>query len=224
MNEVETNNNQYWLNRWQNNDVENFCQDAPNEFLVKHFPKLKVDESSVCLIPMCGCSIDILFFLSKGIKVVGIELSEKAVLSFFKQNNIKYETIEENGYKYYKGKDVVIYVSDIFNLPKIAKNLPTFDIWYDRGAYIALPHDIRAKYAKMMLEVCSDKTQILLLVMEHDKKSQTPPYSVTQDELIKNFYPDIKFKLIDSEQRENIPDYRKAEGITFQYYKTYIRK
>ena len=226
MNKVETNNNQYWLNRWQNNDIENFSQESPNEFLVKHFSKLKTTSSSTCLMPMCGSSIDILFFLSKGIKVVGVELSEKAVISFFTENRIKYEVIEENGYKYYKGEDVVIYVSDIFNLPGIVKSIPTFDIWYDRGAYIALPKDLRAKYAKMMLEVCSDKTQILLLVMEHDKdpEIQTPPFSASESELIYNFSPNIKFKLIDSELRDNIPDYRKAEGMTFQYYKTYIRE
>ncbi|MED7819126.1 MULTISPECIES: thiopurine S-methyltransferase [unclassified Francisella] len=226
MNKVETENNQYWLNRWQNNDVENFCQESPNEFLVKHFPKLKVSDFSTCVIPMCGCSIDILFFLYKGIKVIGIELSEKAVISFFTQNHIEYEVIEEDGYKYYKGDSVVIYVSDIFNLPKIAKNLPEFDIWYDRGAYIALPSELRAKYAKMMLEVCSEKTQILLLVMEHDKNPeiQTPPFSASQSELINNFSPSIEFKLIDSELREDIPDYRKAEGMTFQYYKAYIKK
>ncbi|MBK2092728.1 thiopurine S-methyltransferase [Francisella philomiragia] len=223
MNKFELNNNQYWLDRWQNNDVD-FCQEAPNEFLVKHFCRFNINDSSVCLVPMCGCSIDMLYFLSKGIKVVGIELSEKAVLSFFSQNNIKYEIIEESDYKCYKGNDIEIYVTDIFNLPKIAKNLPDFDIWYDRGAYIALPEDIRARYAKMMLQVCSDNTQILLLVMEHDKKSQTPPYSVTQAELIKNFSPNIEFELIDSKQRENIPDYRKAEGMTEQYYTAYLRK
>ncbi|MBK2256962.1 thiopurine S-methyltransferase [Francisella philomiragia] len=223
MNKFELNNNQYWLDRWQNNDVD-FCQEAPNEFLVKHFCRFNINDSSVCLVPMCGCSIDMLYFLSKGIKVVGIELSEKAVLSFFSQNNIKYEIIEESDYKCYKGNDIEIYVTDIFNLPKIAKNLPDFGIWYDRGAYIALPEDIRARYAKMMLQVCSDNTQILLLVMEHDKKSQTPPYSVTQAELIKNFSPNIEFELIDSKQRENIPDYRKAEGMTEQYYTAYLRK
>ena len=223
MNKFELNNNQYWLDRWQNNDVD-FCQEAPNEFLVKHFCRFNINDSSVCLVPMCGCSIDMLYFLSKGIKVVGIELSEKAVLSFFSQNNIKYEIIEESDYKCYKGNDIEIYVTDIFNLPKIAKNLPDFDIWYDRGAYIALPEDIRARYAKMLLQVCSDNTQILLLVMEHDKKSQTPPYSVTQADLIKNFSPNIEFELIDSKQRENIPDYRKAEGMTEQYYTAYLRK
>ncbi|ABI82090.1 thiopurine S-methyltransferase [Francisella tularensis] len=223
MNKLETNNNQYWLDRWQNDDV-GFCQESPNEFLVKHFSKLNINDSSVCLIPMCGCSIDMLFFLSKGVKVIGIELSEKAVLSFFSQNTINYEVIHGNDYKLYKGDDIEIYVADIFNLPKIANNLPVFDIWYDRGAYIALPNDLRTNYAKMMLEVCSNNTQILLLVMEHDKKSQTPPYSVTQSELIKNFSTKIKFELIDSKQRDNIPDYRKAEGMTEQYYTTYLRK
>ncbi|GMN89862.1 thiopurine S-methyltransferase [Francisella sciaenopsi] len=223
MNKVEPNNNQYWLDRWQNNDVD-FCQEAPNEFLVKHFSRLNINSSSVCLVPMCGCSIDMLYFLSKDVKVVGIELSEKAVLAFFSQNNIKYKITEESDYKCYKGNDIEIYVTDIFNLPKIIKNLLTFDIWYDRGAYIALPEDIRTRYAKMMLQVCSKNTQVLLLVMEHDKKSRTPPYSVTQAELIKNFSPNIEFELIDSKPRECIPDYRKAEGMTEQYYTAYLKK
>ncbi|MDE5012741.1 thiopurine S-methyltransferase, partial [Francisella tularensis subsp. holarctica] len=76
-----------------------------------------INDSSVCLIPMCGCSIYMLFFLSKGVKLIGIELSEKAVLSFFSQNTINYEVIHGNDYKLYKGDDIEIYVADIFNLP-----------------------------------------------------------------------------------------------------------
>ncbi|MDE4944805.1 thiopurine S-methyltransferase, partial [Francisella tularensis subsp. holarctica] len=46
MNNLETNNNQYWLDRWQNDDV-GFFQESPNEFLVKHFSKLNINDSSV---------------------------------------------------------------------------------------------------------------------------------------------------------------------------------
>ncbi|MDE5030208.1 thiopurine S-methyltransferase, partial [Francisella tularensis subsp. holarctica] len=59
-------------------------------------------------------------------------------------------------------------------------------------AYNALPNDLRTNYAKMKLEVCSNNTKILLLVIEHYKKSQTPPYSVTQSDLIKNISTKIK--------------------------------
>ncbi len=76
-------NNKYWLDRWERNDVENFCQKSTNEFLVKHFSKLEIRDNSLCFIPMCGSSMDILFFLSKNIKFVGVEISEKAVISFF---------------------------------------------------------------------------------------------------------------------------------------------
>lgn len=56
------------------------------------------------------------------------------------------------------------------------------------------------------------------------KKSRTPPYSVTQAELIKSFSPNIEFELIDSKPRECIPDYRKVEGMAEQYYTAYLRK
>ena len=89
MSKVEINHNQHWLDRRQNNDVD-FFQESPNEFLVKHFYGLNINSSSVCLMPICGSSIDMLYFLSNGVNVVGVELSEKDVLSFFSQNNIKY--------------------------------------------------------------------------------------------------------------------------------------
>ena len=60
--------------------------------------------------------------------------------------------------------------------------------------------------------------------MEHDKKVQTPPFNVPQEDLIKNFSPDFKFQLIDSHARDDIPKYRQIEGMTFQNYKTYVRK
>lgn len=225
MSEIETDNinNKYWLDRWENNDVENFCQESANEFLVKHFSKLKIDNNSLCFIPMCGSSIDILFFLSKNIKVLGVEISEKAVKSFFITNHIEYEVLDQEGYKCYKGRNVSIYVADVFELPKIAQKLPNITIWYDRGAYIALPKLLRSRYAEMMKRVTTKQIQVLLLVMEHDKKVQAPPFSVSQNELMSNFSPDFEFQLIDDHPREDIPSYRQAEGITFQNYKTYIR-
>ena len=71
MSKIETSkvNNKYWLDRWENNDVDNFCQESANEFLVKHFSKLKVDNNSLCFIPMCGSSIDILFFYLRRLKL-----------------------------------------------------------------------------------------------------------------------------------------------------------
>lgn len=53
-------------------------------------------------------------------------------------------------------------------------------------------------------------------------KSPSPPFSVSQNELENNFSPDLKFKLIDDQPREGIPEYRQAERMTFQNYKTYI--
>ncbi|MDE4940731.1 thiopurine S-methyltransferase, partial [Francisella tularensis subsp. holarctica] len=40
----------------------------------------------------------------------------------------------------------------------------------------------------------------------------------------KNFSTKIKFELIDCITRDTIPDYRKAEVMTEQYYTTYLRK
>jgi thiopurine S-methyltransferase len=216
-------NNQYWLDRWDCNDIDGFCQESPNESLVKHFSKFKLNANSTCMIPMCGNSIDIMFFVANKVNVVGIELSEKAAILFFKSHQLQYSVIQGDKYKCYQGDNVSIYVADVFDLPSLIKDMPLFDIWYDRGAYIALPDNLRYKYAKMMVEVCSDNIQILLLAMTHDRETQTPPFSISQDEINANFMPHIKFKLIDSQLRKPIPNYRKAEGMTYQYYNAYIR-
>lgn len=98
----------------------------------------------------------------------------KRLLNLFTTNYIEYEILDQEGCKCYKGGNVSIYVSDVFESPKIAQKLPNITIWYDRGAYIALPKLLRSKYAEMMKSVITKQTQVLLLVMEHDKKSKPP--------------------------------------------------
>ncbi len=86
-----------------------------------------------------------------------LKYQRKQLYLFFTVNQIAYETLDQHGFKCYMSSNVSIYFSDIFELPEIAKSLPSINIWYDRGAYTALPEWLRVKYARMMKQVCIKK-------------------------------------------------------------------
>ena len=72
----------FWLDRWENKEI-GFHQNKANPLLTKNFEKLSLKDESRIFIPLCGKTLDIGWFLSKGYKVAGCELSEIAIKELF---------------------------------------------------------------------------------------------------------------------------------------------
>ncbi len=67
--------NNDWLQRWENAKTE-FHQPEVNEYLIKHWDRLA---GSTVFIPLCGKTLDILWLANKGLRVIGIEISDIAI-------------------------------------------------------------------------------------------------------------------------------------------------
>ena len=74
-------NTEFWQNVWQNSQT-GFTQKKTNPMLIEHFKVLNVPKGGRVFVPLCGKSLDILWFLSEGFDVVGVELSEIAATNF----------------------------------------------------------------------------------------------------------------------------------------------
>ena len=97
------------------------------------------------LIPLCEKSVDLKFFYEKGLAVVGIEISEIAINSFFQENDFCYsaeEKVEPFDYKIYRHNErLQVLQCDLFEANRILPN-NSFDFWWDVGALAAvLPED-----------------------------------------------------------------------------------
>jgi thiopurine S-methyltransferase len=174
------NENNVWLERWEKREI-GFNQVEANPFMVKHFSSLGLDKGSKVLVPLCGKTIDISWLLKQGYAVVGIELSEQAIIELFDELGVEPAVSTEGELIVYSAEDITIYVGDIFKVT--SGMLGKIDAIYDRAALVALTTGLRVEYAKQLRTMTSNAPQ-LLLCFEYDQSlANRSPYSVDEQEV-----------------------------------------
>jgi thiopurine S-methyltransferase len=134
---------EFWLERWQANLI-GFHQDEINDYLLRYWPRLGVTHDSRILVPLCGKSLDMLWLAEQGHPVIGIEISQLAVESFFSENGLTPGILKEScGLRYTSGQ-IEILCADYFALTR--KDIGEVAAFYDRAALIALTPAQRPDY------------------------------------------------------------------------------
>eukprot|EP00919_Chromeraceae_sp_WS-2016_P043268 GHVR01103348.1.p1 GENE.GHVR01103348.1~~GHVR01103348.1.p1 ORF type:complete len:217 (+),score=44.06 GHVR01103348.1:570-1220(+) len=175
-----------WISRWQNGFIGWHEQQA-NLRLKKFIKNLNIKKGDVVFVPLCGKSLDMLFLLEQGFKVIGVELSELAVEGFFKENNIVFVKTELTDFSLYQADDIKIYCGDIFKLTN--KMLEEISAIYDRASLIALDKPLRQKYVKHLLGIIPSCVEWLLLTMNYPQQQKDgPPFAVDKDEVEELFH------------------------------------
>lgn len=167
----------YWLGRWQEGRI-GFHRADVNPRLVQH--QKAFSESIRVLVPLCGKSADLEWLAVHGFEVVGVELSELAARAFFEERGFSPERQERAGFVEYQHGTVSILVGDFF--AATSEELGYFDAAYDRAAMIALPEELRARYAAHLRTLLAPKAKLLLITLHYDAEGG-PPFSVSPEEV-----------------------------------------
>ncbi|NOR58677.1 MAG: thiopurine S-methyltransferase [Sulfurimonas sp.] len=192
----------YWHNLWETNDTGWHLDDA-NPFLLEFFPLLKLKAESRVFIPLCGKTLDILWLLSEGYKVVGAELNESAIKELFESLRVNPEVKKVGSFTLYSADNIDIFVGDVFELDKGL--LGKVDAVYDRGALVALPYEMRIRYTSLLLNI-TESAQQLLINFEYDQNLyQGPPFSITATELEEHYNESYSIELLKSHQIKEGP-------------------
>lgn len=174
------NENNLWLERWGNREI-GFNQNVPNVFMMEYFPALDLAKGSKVLVPLCGKTIDISWLLEQGYEVVGIELSEQAIVELFDELGMTPDISQVGDLIRYSASNIEVYVGDFFKVD--VSMLGKVDAIYDRAALVALTTGMRVDYAKHLRAV-TNKSPQLLLCFEYDQSlTNRSPYSVDEDEV-----------------------------------------
>lgn len=187
-------NPEFWHNRWQEKRI-GFNQSEVNPLLKKYWSALNLPIGSRVFVPLCGKSIDMVWLLSQGYDVVGVELVESAVQEFFAEQNIEptvHQHVEKRAIKCYQGKledngrSITLWVADIFALT--AKDIGNINAVYDKAALIALPADMRQEYSEQVRQLSINKSnqaaaQFLLTLNYDQSKKDGPPFSISHEQL-----------------------------------------
>lgn len=139
------------------------------------------------LVPMCGKSVDLLWIEALGNDVVGVELSPLAVRAFFDENGLDYHCDARTQRFDAIGRKLAVVCGDYFDFAD-----RPFDACYDRGALVALPQDLRARYAEHTSELLAPRAYQLVVTLEYDDRIATgPPFPVDSGELL-SYWPDLE--------------------------------
>ncbi len=104
-------NIKFWLDVWDNNEI-GFDQKTVNPLLASHIKSLDLASEDSIFVPLCGKSIDMIWLLKQGYKVVGVELSEAAIEQFFAALEVKPEIWTDQSFKRYSAYNIEILVGD----------------------------------------------------------------------------------------------------------------
>jgi thiopurine S-methyltransferase len=167
---------EFWQQRWEAGQI-GFNQATPNSFLQRFWPSLGLAEGARVLVPLCGKSLDMTWLAAQGLSVVGVELSEKAVESYFVELSLEPGIAQRGSFKVYSAESVEIWCGDFFALT--AEDIGRCDALYDRAALIALPEAMRERYVLHLDSLMSADTVGLLITLDYEQElMEGPPFSV----------------------------------------------
>ncbi|MFP5492801.1 MAG: thiopurine S-methyltransferase [Bacteriovoracia bacterium] len=166
----------FWHARWEENLI-GFHLPQPNPKLVEYFKQLNLKENDRVLVPLCGKTIDIAWLLAQGMRVVGVELSPLAIEQLFAELKVTPANQVRGKLNHYSAPQLDIFVGDIFDLDR--EILGHVDAIYDRAAIVALPDDLRERYAAHLINIAPKANQLLISYEYDQSLIAGPPFSVT---------------------------------------------
>ncbi len=190
----------FWIKVWQEGRTH-FHQAQFNTKLLEYFPRLAPQKGQKVLVPLCGKSKDLLWLSQQNLLVHGVELYDDAVKSFFKENQLPAPEITSGeGFTHYTHQNITLSCGDFFALNQNG----SYDFVYDRAALVALPADMRKRYAQVVERSLKKGGKCLLFTYEYDASAMDgPPFSVPTLEIQALYQGAFTIELVESQKPTN---------------------
>lgn len=174
-------NPEFWHERWQRGEI-GWHLDQVNAHLAEHWPRLGLPPGGQVLVPLCGKSRDLLWLAAQGHRVLGVELSPLAVAGFFAEQGLTPEGHRDGPFACYQVDEIRLLCGDFFALGP--EQVGAVTAFYDRGALIALPPELRDPYADHLTALTRPGSRGLLITLEYVQAEMAgPPFSVPEDQV-----------------------------------------
>ncbi|MFT3762887.1 MAG: thiopurine S-methyltransferase [Pseudoxanthomonas sp.] len=188
-------NPDFWLQRWQDGQI-GFHRGEVMPLLQQHWPALGVAASSRVFVPLCGKSLDMHWLAAQGHRVTGCELSPLAVDAFFAEAGLAPQVETDADGVHHRAGPIDLIRGDVFALTDAT--LGAMAAVYDRAALIALPPDLRRRYAAEVYGRLPVGCRALLITLEYPQAEMDgPPFSIPREEVQALFAPAWEIELLD---------------------------
>ena len=202
----------FWRERWRKSEI-GFHQPDYHGLMVKHWPQLGLSAGTRVFVPLCGKSLDMVWLAERGHRIVGAELSELAVDSFFAERDLEPSVRNEGRFTVKSAGPYELWCGDFFEMPETA--LAGVAGVFDRAALIALPPQMQARYAQKLADIVPASAPILLITLDYDPSQMAgPPFSTPRAQ-VRALYSD-RYAIEEIESRdvlETHPHFRER-GLT----------
>ena len=164
----------FWLERWEKEEI-GFHQDDFNAHMRRYW---KAPEGCEVFVPLCGKSLDMLWLRDQGHRVLGVELSEIAIRSFFEENGMVPVRTSRGKFESWEAGNITLLCGDFFDLEP--RDLENSKAVYDRASLVALPKEMRKSYAAHLAGILQPGTKTLLITFDYPAhEMQGPPFAVS---------------------------------------------
>ena len=223
----------FWIEKWQS-AKPGFHQDKVNSRLKKHWSSIEqgigrrvgLDSElnpGTVFVPLCGSTIDMRWLTENGFNVLGVEFSEVACRKYFADNELEFEALDNSSFRIFKGKEIELWQGDFFALQP--KDLANVAAVYDRASLIALPPELRRRYAQHLSALLHPECQVLLISMDYDEsKMKGPPFSVNEEEVRQLFEGKFTIERIAHSSGPDIVGNLADRGLDTLTEKVYVLK
>lgn len=176
------------------------------------------------LVPLCGKSLDLVWLRARFTHVVGVEFVETAIAQFFAEQGLTPQETADLGRARFESHGLTLIASDIFHVTPA--EVGAVDLVYDRAALIALPPDVRPRYAAHVLSLCRPGTRILLLTMFATRElpyAGGPPFSVDDDEVRALYGAACTLEHEDAGPAAGLPESMAQHGVRASIWRMQVR-
>ncbi len=188
---------EFWYRSWEEGKT-GFHRKDVHPYLQKH-AGADILQGKRVFVPLCGKTLDLLWFRAHASHVTGVELVEKPVCQFFSEQNLTPTRIASQRYEVER---LTILNRDIFDL--LPEEVGPIDLVYDRAALVAFPLEMRLRYVHQVDKLTPIGAKILLITLEYAPLLPGPPFSITPEE-VEDYYGN-GYDIVHIEQQE-IPDH-----------------
>jgi len=165
----------FWRQRWREGRIGFHLADT-HPALPRYWPSLELTAESTVFVPLCGKTRDMAWLASQGHAVTGVELVGDAIAAFFEAEGLTPASEPVGELIRHHAGPYTLFEGDLFALtPDMLGKVSAI---YDRAALVALPPDMRQRYAHH-LDTLAPQAGQLLICLEYDtSRFDGPPFCV----------------------------------------------
>ena len=202
----------FWQQRWQEGRI-GFHQEDVTPLLREYWSTLALPPGSRVFVPLAGKTLDMSWLAAQGHRVLGVELSQIAVEQFFDEHGLTPTRRESRYGVHHLAGGVELICGNAFALD--ADLLSDCESVFDRAALIALPPELRRRYASELYARLPAGCRGLMITLEYpQQEKEGPPFSVDEEEVRALYTGDWRIELLERRDILAAQPGFVAEGVT----------